>query len=322
MTKKRLASPFISEIIDYIVIAIILSIIIWLLLWAALGDSVAYLGYINAGGFVFGLLASICGIFLLVRKRWITAIPALLLAGFLIVYPSGSNFAAGEDRLNPSDIRIMSASLRGLNRDMAGTAKALAQYDADIIGLQEVYDPAAFQSALQKESGRKYNITVKGKLVLLSIYPLKQLENGVEKVLAANIMTPGRALTVWTLRAPKAYDQPLVNRQFFSGLDKQIATSSPDAVIGDINATPWNDGYASITKKMINAQQSAGFGPGNTFPGPARMSGIAGAFSRIDHIFVKPGIAIANAFTGSAYHKSDHHPVIADVRMGRQTPTP
>lgn len=322
MQKKPEFLPFGRDSIDYIAIALIALIIIWLLLWAALGDSVAYLGYINAGGFVFGLLALICGIFLLVRKRWITAISALLLAGFLIIYPSGSNFAASKDRLNPSDIRIMSASLRGLNRDMAGTAKALAQYDADIIGLQEVYDPAAFQSALQKESGRKYNITVKGKLVLLSIYPLKQLENGVEKVLAANIMPPGRALTVWTLRAPKAYDQPLVNRQFFSGLDKQIVTSSPDAVIGDFNSTPWNDGYASMASEMNNAQQSAGFGPGSSFPGPARISGIAGAFSRIDHIFVKPGIAIANAFTGSAYHKSDHHPVIADVRVGRQIPTP
>ena len=73
---------------------------------------------------------------------------------------------------------------------------------------------------------------------------------------------------------------------------------------------------------MNNAQQSAGFGPGSSFPGPARISGIAGAFSRIDHIFVKRGIAIANAFTGSAYHKSDHHPVIADVRVRRQTSTP
>lgn len=322
MLKKRVSLPFGSDSIDYIAIALTALIIIWLLLWASLGDGVSYLGYINAGGFVFGFIAAICGIFLLIRKRWFVAIPSFLLAGFLIAYPSGGNFAAGEDRLNPSDIRIMSASLRGLNRDMAGTAKKLAQYDADIIGLQEVYDPAAFQSALQKASGRKYNITVKGKLVLLSAYQLEQIDNGADKVLAANIMTPGRALAVWTLRAPKAYDKPLTNRQFFSDLKKNIAKSSPDAVIGDFNATPWNDGYVAMAKNMVNAQQSAGFGPGSSFPGPARMSGAAGALARIDHIFVKTGITIANAFTGTAYHKSDHHPVIADLRIGRQNVTP
>jgi len=134
---------------------------------------------------------------------------------------------------------------------------------------------------------------------------------------ATTIALPGRDLGVWTLRAPKAYDKPLINRQFFQDLSTSIATAQPDAVIGDFNASPWNHGYAVMTRMMKNAQKSAGFGPGSSFPGPGRSSGLLGAFARIDHVFVKPQIHVSNAFTGQAYQESDHHPVIADIRIAK-----
>lgn len=310
-------SPFISEIIDYIVIAIIILIIIWLLLWATLGDNVAYLGYINAGGFVFGLVAAICGIFLLIKKRWLAAIPAAVLAGFLIAYPSGGHFAASEDRLNPSDIRIMSASLRGLNRDMEDTAKHLSQYDANIIALQEVYDADRFKASLEKASGKTWHMLSEGKLTILAQYPVKPSRISVTGVLTANIVLPDRAISVWTLHAPKTYKQPLFNRQFFKNLANEITINAPDVVLGDFNASPWNEGYLRISKTMQDSHKVAGFGPGNTFPAAGRRSGIFGAFTRIDHIFMKKTINVVNSFRGKAHSNSDHHPVIADTRINK-----
>ncbi len=307
-----------TGIINTILMAVVAGIACWLAAWALLGDSVAYLGFINAGGLVYGFVALAAGLVLLFRRRWIIGVSGLALAIFLLAYPSGTNIAASEDRLLPSDIRIMSASLRGLNQDMAGTAAHLAQYDADIIGLQEVYDANAFKTALENTTQKTWYMAVQGKLTILAAFPVTINAAPVQSILSAQIAIPGRTLTVWTLRAPKAYQKPLVNRQFFSALAKEIDVLEPDAVIGDFNASPWNHGYSTMDAKMVNAQKAGGFGAGSSFPGPARNSGLLGAFARIDHVFVRQERRIVNAFTGTAYKTSDHHPVVADLRLAKQ----
>ncbi|WP_438727203.1 endonuclease/exonuclease/phosphatase family protein [Parasphingorhabdus sp. DH2-15] len=198
---------------------------------------------------------------------------------------------------------------------MQQSATHLADYDADIIGLQEVYDPVQFKRALEKVTGKIWYMVIENKLAILAQYPIEKINLTNENILSAQVSLPSRKLTVWTLHAPKVFSRPLVNRQFFRELQDEISEKQPDAVIGDFNATRWNDGYAIMAETMKNAHKSAGLGPGSTFPASGRRSGLLGAFARIDHIFVQPELVILNAYTGVAYKLSDHHPVIADIQL-------
>ncbi|MEO1045720.1 MAG: endonuclease/exonuclease/phosphatase family protein [Pseudomonadota bacterium] len=311
-----LSGLFSAKRLSWALRAALLLILLWFGLWFAVGDSLSYFGYINAGGLVFGITAIIIAVILTMLRDWITA-PLAAIVGFgLMLMPSGTNMAAGEERQFASDLRVMSASLRGLNRDMAGSARHLARYDADIIGLQEVHDAEAFRQALEEETGKPWNVVTQNNLALLSHHPVRAEALAINGVLKTRVMVDGRRFSVWTLRAPKAFETPTVNRLFYRDLAEAIANETPDAVIGDFNASRWNEGYAIMSDLMQNAQKSAGFGPGSTFPGPARRSGLFGAYVRIDHIFAARELRIANAFTGGAYIQSDHHPVIADFRLG------
>lgn len=292
---------------------IVLLIMAWVLLWLSMGDSAPYLGYIHAGGLVFALLALIMAAILLFQRKLLFAALGLLLGGWLVMTPSGLNIAASVERPAGKTVRVLSASLRGLNRDMAGSAKHLMGYDADIIGLQEVDDAKAFLAAVESETGADWYLAAHSNLALVSRYPITSQSSEFAGVLKTVIALPQRPVSVWTLRAPKAFETPYVNRQFFTALRGEISRNAPDAVVGDFNATPWNEGYARISQIMTNAQKQAGLGPGSTFPGPVRRSGLLGAFARIDHVFVSPKLRIDNAATGQAPSGSDHHPVMADI---------
>lgn len=319
MQKSLLQSYRKLSLLGHIPIFILSVTSIWIAGWFIFGDSIPYIGYINASGIIFAMLLLAATFIALLRRRWITFILSLSLVIWLFYYASGTNFAAGENRVLNSDIRIMTASLRGLNRDMEDTAKHLSQYDANIIALQEVYDADRLKASLEKASGKTWYMLSEGKLTILAQYPVKPSRISVTGVLTANIVLPDRAISVWTLHAPKTYSQPLFNRQFFKNLASEITINAPDVVLGDFNASPWNEGYLRISKTMQDSHKVAGFGPGNTFPAAGRRSGIFGAFTRIDHIFMKKTINVVNSFRGKAYTNSDHHPVITDIRINKKS---
>lgn len=314
-SKQRKTSYAVIDKIIWGLYLILAMILLWWFTWMVMGDGAPNLGYINAGGVIFAAFAILIAIFLFIRKKWVGGPIGLIIGLGLLAQTAGFNFAASEEKLRDSDIRIMSSSLRGLNKDMAGTANHLAQYGADIIGVQEISDPIKFQQALEKATGKTWNMEIQNNLALFSHFPLNAEDIMQNGVLMGEVTINGQALAIWTLRAPKDYKRPAVNRQFFRELSRNIDEKQPIAVIGDYNSTPWNDGYAIISQKMSNAHVKAGFGLGSTFPGPARNSGALGAFARIDHIFLKNNVRNTNAFTGDAPKGSDHHPVIADIQI-------
>lgn len=302
-----------KALLTYIPTLIILLVAGWVLVWLAVGDNAPYFGYINAGGLIFGILALLIAVVLLFQRKALFAVLALLLGGWLVTMPSGFNIAASIEQPAGKTVRILSASLRGLNRDMAGSAEHLLRYDADIICLQEVYDAEAFLATIESETSQDWHLAIDNNLALVSRYPIISQSGEFNGVLKVVIALPQRPVSVWTLRAPKAFETPHINRQFFAALSGEISEDAPDAVVGDFNATPWNEGYARISQIMTNAQKQAGLGPGSTFPGPARRTGLFSAFARIDHVFVSPKLRIDNAATGEAPTGSDHHPVLADI---------
>lgn len=315
---KRNNHAMLGKILDLLTLLteiITILVALWFVIWMAVGDSVAYLGYINALGFLFALATAACAIFLAARKKWVWAAFAAMLAAILWTMGSGINFGAGQQSRPKETIRIISASLRGLNKNMDAAALQLAKYDADIIAAQEASNAEQLVAALSKHSGKKWFLHSSAGYSILSRYPVGAPAKVHKYWGSAQIKLNGKSIILWTLHAPKAFSRPIENRVYFTDLVDMVRAERPDIVLGDFNATPWNFGYHIMSKSMTSAHGAAGFGPGNSFPAPGRRSGLLGAFSRIDHIFVDKRHIAANAFTGRASAGADHHPVIADIEF-------
>lgn len=296
----------------------VIGIVLWAIIWLTRGDAAPYFGFIHAGGWLYGLFMLVAGGYFLARRQWPWAVVSMLLSLWLMATPMGVNWAASEERSAAADIRVLSASLGGFNRDMSGAAKHLNQFAPAVIGLQEVTDAAQFTRALEEVSGGKWYSQKRGNLAFVSRYRFTILPDSTTNILKARFDKDGRSVVIWTLRAPKNFARPLINRQFYNDLGQAIVAAKPDIVMGDFNSSPWNEGYEIMAKVMTNAHKTAGFGPGNSFPAPGRRSGALGAIARIDHIFVSPESKAHNAFTAKASPGADHYPVIADVQTDPQ----
>lgn len=287
---------------------------IWLLTWAAFGDDLPNFGYINAGAIPIAVGAAISALALLLWRSYIWAAAGAVFFCLIFAMGSGFNFSASSET-KAGDIRIVSASLRGLNKDMLAAASRIAGYDGDVVALQEVRDFSKFMDEYRKITGIKWHSVKKKNYVILSKYPTELDISDNKYWNSARVETPKGSLVIWNIHAAKNFSKPAANRTYYVNLLDDLNAFNPDIILGDFNATPWNYGYRLINKKMTNAHQVAGLGPGASFPARGRAVGLLGAFSRIDHIFVEKEYEVINAFTGDASNGSDHHPVIADIKI-------
>lgn len=289
------------------------AVLLWYLIRYYFGDYYPYLGYINAGGFFFGLFSLVAGLWMLWRRAWFWSIPACAL-GLAVLEPGlAYNFANSEDGAEDRQIRVVTASLRTANRDMAAAAANLLSFRPDIVTVQEASDPSDLADAFRGRSAAGWHFRSLGSFVVLSRFPM-ELPKQPKGVLAVRVTLPsGRKLSVWNLRAPKEYDDPITNSLFFSQLTEDIKAFSPDVVAGDFNSTPWNEGYGEMTNLLRDSFREAGLGTGFTFPAPGRRMGKLLPLIRIDHIFVRPNIRVLSAATGSASPGADHYPLIVEL---------
>ncbi len=285
---------------------------IWLLIWAIFGDSLPNLGYINAAAIPIAVATGFCAILLLFWRSYLWSGFGAVFFCLIFAMGSGFNFSASSEN-EIGDLRIVSASLRGLNKDMEAAAQRIAQYDGDIIAIQEVSDFPMFIKKLSAITNVKWYSARENSYVIISKFPTTLDASDSKYWNSAKVDTPNGPLIIWNIHAAKNFGRPAANRSFYVNLLDEFNRYNPDIILGDFNATPWNYGYRLINKKMTNTHQIAGFGPGATFPARGRSIGFLGAFSRIDHIFIKPEYKAANAFTGNASLGSDHHPVVADI---------
>ena len=289
----------------------------WLAIWLLRGDSVPYLGYVNAGAYLIELALIPAIAICLWGRHWLWAAGGAGLLGFLIWTCSGLNIGAGEGPKAPGALRVVSASLRSTNPDMAAAAVRVAGYDPDIVILQEADDIPAFARALEAATGTKWQFGAERSYAALARFPVAHVSPSERDWSEFTIALPSGPLTVWNVHAPKSYALPTENASYFLALREAVVERHPDLLAGDFNASPFNYGYRAIDGLMRNAHRIAGFGPGNSFPGGWRRSSLFGAYVRIDHIFAHPAIEIDNAFVGAASPGADHKPIVADIRLPR-----
>lgn len=289
---------------------------IWFVAFSLLGDRIAYLGYVNAGGFFFGLAALAAGVFLLFRRR-AAGLPGVVLG--LVILRMGVALPWPGAPAPPASVplRFVTASLRTANSDMADAARTLAGFDADVLAVQEANNGGALLAALRRGGG-SWNMVSSGTSAIFSRLPIR-LTTGPAAVLGADIEAPpGATARVWTFRAPKTYAEPSEIGRWFAAITERLPAGAPDIVAGDFNATPWNGGYRTMATRMTDAFRQGGTGPGFTFPTRARRMGTLFPFVRIDHVFVGRRVHVARAFVGRASRGADHFPVVADLLIARR----
>jgi endonuclease/exonuclease/phosphatase (EEP) superfamily protein YafD len=291
--------------------------LLWYVLYRSVGDDRPGFGYLMAPGYFVGLISIVAGAWLAIARKWALAAAALAIV-LVVLWIDLPSIGRDSVPAQGERVRIVTASLRTMNSNLAAAAERLESYQADVIAVQEPNDAAVLASLIRRKSGPQWRMVTNGGVAIFSRLPLAQAPGPGKGILAARVRLPsGRDLTIWTLRAPKEYWQPFKLSEYHSNLVDQVRLGRPDIVAGDFNATPWNGGHRRMSEIMVDSFRAANPGPGFTFPSRARRMGTLGPLIRIDHIFVRPAIATTRSFVGVASPGADHHPVIADLVIPR-----
>lgn len=279
------------------------------LIWGDLN----YVGYINAFGLWWALAAAVAGVWLLWRRRWGGA-AAIALACAIAVQGFALNigaFAAAPTPQAEGSFRLITASLRNQNNDMAGAVSTLLEDHPDILIIQEA-DVNEFIDLLNATSGSNWNYVSSKNEIIACLCPVTARREQ-NRILSAEVVLANRAVRVWNVRAPKYYDAPQRNAAYFYALATQVRGVDTGIIAGDFNATPWNDGYNTIARTARDAWKEAGFGPGLTFSSPARRWGVLMPLVSIDHVFLKGKLRATKVAVRAASNGADHFPIVADI---------
>lgn len=286
---------------------------LWYGIWLLIGDSWRYLGYFNAAGFAWGLTGLVAGLVLLVLRKPLWGLAAIILAIAILSRGVSFNLPQTNDKRHAGTFRVVTASLRTMNTDMKGAAANLLKLDPDIAALQEVNDPLALASELRNKSGQDWYAFSNGSTMVLSKARGTAIKAPREVLKVRLFVGEAKKIDIWTIHGPKNYLNPIENGLYYANLAEEIREQVPDIVAGDLNASPWNDGYQQIRNVLRSSFEEAGTGPGLTFSTPARRIGWIFPLVRIDHIFIGHRIKAFNAFVASASNGVDHYPVVADL---------
>jgi len=301
--------PGTRDHVGWAAIAAVVIVVLWYVLYLASGDGGRLLGYANAGGFWFGVMALLASAVLAARRLVSFALLGIVLA--LLILWQGMGFAAFGSRASDSaHFRLVSGSLRGLNEDMASAATVLLARNPDLIVVQEAH-VAQLLAALDR-AGTGWNHAERDSQMIACrcrIVASRTQDN----ILSADLVLPGGTVRIWDVRAPKAYNDQAVNQGYFTALATQMSGVPAGLAAGDFNATPWNDGYAMIAQVARDAWREGGFGPGFTFPTRARHMGSLMPLIQIDHMFLTGNLRASDMKVVAASNGADHYPIVADI---------
>lgn len=220
--------------------------------------------------------------------------------------------------------------------DLQRTAAAIAETDADVIGLQEVdrwwskrsgfADQAgdlaellglhlAFGATLSRNGSdavrprQEYGVALLSRHRITAVrHTLLPRPRGGEQrgLLDAEIVVGGATLrclcTHLQHRSPRARGQQATAIGAAVGTDE-----TPTVLLGDLNARPDAPEVQALAEHLVDAWPDGGDGPGFTYH--ARKPA-----ARIDYVLASPGIEVERAQVVDA-DASDHLPVSADLRL-------
>ena len=281
----------------------------WYFLFLGLGDGARLLGYVNAGGSWFGAASIAAAALAAQRRAWLLSAAGSTLAVLILAQGHALPMPLEKPSRNPS-FRVVTASLRNLNNDMADAARVLLALNPDILVVQEADIEPLFKS-ISATGGEWDHVSNKNEAIACRCQILKSgVSNGI---LWADVFYSGQpTVRIWDIRAPKSYRDTIQNRFYFTNLAEMLRSSRPAIAAGDFNSTPWNDGYRTVSKVAHDSWRMTAWGPGFTFPTATRRLGLLFPLVRIDHIFMTQGLVPLHAHLGKASSGADHMPIAVD----------
>ncbi|MFJ8557287.1 endonuclease/exonuclease/phosphatase family protein [Streptomyces microflavus] len=221
------------------------------------------------------------------------------------------------DKRSPGDgLTVLSHNVDEANRDPAGTARALAGAEADVLALVELSEEST--PAYERELAAAYpHHAVLGGVGLWSRYRLTAVEE-VEimpwtRAMRATADTPEGPVAVYAAHLASVR---VSGAGFTTGRRNEAARALAAAVraepaprvvvLGDFNGTYQDGALAPVTSQLRSAQREAGDGFGFTWPAGFPVV-------RIDDVLVK-GMTPLASWTLPATG-SDHRPVAATLRL-------
>lgn len=218
-----------------------------------------------------------------------------------------------------ADFRIFHANVLFKNLDYLPVTKQIREEKPDFVSINEA-TPAFinhFRKTLAQEYPYTFYVVAKNntKVLVGSRAPFvvdSVASFGVKGVLKLTTLVKGKPLTII---ACHAYN-PLVLKDFKMRNQqlKQMAQlvkkqAGPTLIVGDLNITPWSAFYQDFIEESGLTNCRKGFGLNPTWP-----SWFFPMWIPIDHCLINDKLKTADFRVGK-YNKSDHLPVIIDLRF-------
>jgi endonuclease/exonuclease/phosphatase (EEP) superfamily protein YafD len=312
---------------------------LWLVEWLLIGDQAEDLFTINGLAlYLFLPLPLVPPVALWTRRPELGI--AVLLAAALWLYlwgglflPRSPDAPAGAPRLT-----VMTYNVLGWNRRPDAVVQVIRESGADIVGLVEL-NPA-ISAAIERDLAAEYPYRIMDPRVgtdgsgLISKLPFRVLEglladdDWVSDPLVLELDVDDRRVTYVRFHAiatPSFWHERA--RQVRKLADYARQHDGPIIFAGDLNATPTNDDYQTLTGPLTDAWAEAGRGFGHTFPGASREetpgSSTPQLFGRplpkwlvrIDYIFHSSHWRTLAARNPPHDGASDHRPVLAELAL-------
>ncbi|MFE3828221.1 endonuclease/exonuclease/phosphatase family protein [Streptomyces sp. NPDC059092] len=250
-------------------------------------------------------------------RRSAVALLALLLPVTAWTYLFGGLLLPGAEP-GPRELVVVQHNVSDENADPAGTARALAGAEPDLIALEELMPPAleVYEKALAPEYPHH---AVQGSVGLWSKYPLTEaglldispqgIGEGWRRGLRAVVRTPHGEVAAYVAHLPsirvRASGLASAWRDESAGLlGRAIGAEKVEALIllGDLNGTVEDRGLAPVTSRLNVAERGMAF----SFPAALPLA-------RIDQVMARAG-TVAEIRTLPATG-SDHLPVAARIAL-------
>jgi vancomycin resistance protein VanJ len=311
----------------------------WAIAHRLVGDGFWLLALLNAFAvYLFAPLPLAALLALLARRRaaWISlTIAALLFVGFFggEFTPPAPVVHAEED--TPT-LTVMTYNVLYTVDDAAPVAASVAQADPDVIAFQELAYPRAQTLAQTMGERYPYRTPVVAdrcyiQVAIWSSYPILRIEEVDPDVFcrlrSVVIDFEGRPVRIVGVHAwphtgidRESVEQGLRWRQEQIDLILDMVAGQPEPLVllGDLNSAPMSEVYGTLSTRLTDAFTEAGWGLGHTWPAeggqwynipyPARLV-------RIDYVFHSAEWRAEEAWVGGRDGVSDHHPVVARLRL-------
>lgn len=213
-------------------------------------------------------------------------------------------------------LRLLTYNTLSRTENDGETAALVAGIAPDLIFLQETGNTQATAAAILALPGWEGASVVRRadrSSLVISRFPLWMRE-GEWADQRVETTIEGTPVSLWNVHGPKDFMSQENYDIYHARLFAEIAqTRNARIVAGDFNATDLTPEMRKLLSVIDDAFQTAGWGFGFTFPGPARAMGRIAPFLRIDRVLYSAEFDVAAIERLPDSHGSDHYPVVADM---------